>query len=68
MRSHLTNVGLSAGSPVFTHSSVSVILRLKLGRKERGGGKNQDDNQYVLHMELLQFYPFPDTGRLATSQ
>ena len=35
-----------------------MILRPKLGRKERGGGKNQDDNQYVLHTELLKFHPF----------
>jgi alpha-tubulin suppressor-like RCC1 family protein len=35
-----------------------VILRPKLGRKERGGGKNQDDNQCVLHTELLQFHSF----------
>ena len=38
--------------------NLSVILRPKLGRKERGRGENQDDNQYVLHTKLLQFHLF----------
>lgn len=45
----------------------AAILRPKLGRKERGGGKNQDDNQYVLSTELLQFHTSPDTEYPFTS-
>ena len=45
----------------------AAILRPKLGRKERGGGKNQDDNQYVLSTELLQFHTSTDTEYPFTS-
>ena len=54
-------------SSVHSHIPLSALLRPKLGRKERGG-KNQDDNQYVLLAELLQFHPFLDTGHRLISQ